>query len=58
MNGLLHHRPQNIVLAFEVMKNTPRLNTHHSRQIPNRCAIKTATAEQVRSSLHQLATRR
>jgi hypothetical protein len=54
-NGLLHHRPQDFFLAFEVMKNAPGLNAHGTGQIAHRGAFVAFVAKQVSRHLQELA---
>lgn len=55
-NGLLHHRAQDFILAFEVMKNAARLNAHGTGQVAYGGALVAFIAKQVSCHLQQLAT--
>ncbi len=55
VNGFLHHRTQDLVLALEVMKDAAGLDTHGAGQVAHGGAFKAFVAKQVSRGLQQLA---
>ncbi len=56
VDGFLHHRTQDLVLALEVMEDAAGLDAHGAGQVAYGGALKALVAKQVSRGLQQLAT--